>query len=167
MSVTALRTPSRATYDKHGSIDARIAYSVGARAPSVMVALKREALRARRAEIALCVLVMRVRLMEGASRLSRLAELSSLKMRVADTLRRTDTVGQLHDGEVVAVLPGAELAGAEKAAERLVAANHRRSQAKLVEFTIGAARLGDDEGDLDALIERARRNVLALAAPAS
>lgn len=158
MLVTPVRTPRKAEYDKNPSIDATIAYSVGGGAPTVLVALKQEALRARRSDLAIAILVMRLVIVGAGMRLSPRAEISSLKMRVCETLRHTDTVGQLPDSEVLAVLPGADLPGAEAAARRLIAAHARRPQAKHLDFVIGPACLGADEGDLAAMIERGRAN---------
>lgn len=156
------RMPRKASYAADGAIDAAIAYSVSSAAPAALLALKQEAVRARRTSIALSVLLMRLSIIPGKLRLSRRAELSSLKMRVSETLRHTDTVGPYDEDGVLAVLPGAELTGAEAAAKRLVEAHNRRPQAKCLVFEIGAAALGPAESNLTELVQRAADNLLSV-----
>ncbi len=154
------RRPARVSYVEDPAIDRALATSAPENGPKILRDLVREVGRARRSQLALGILVLRIKADPDTAQKAwgGRPPLATLLLRVSQTLRETDTVGQLSKDELLAILPGADMEGGCVVSERLQnnARTHRDRGLMTFAFACGVDVLAPDDDNVMALVDRAR-----------
>lgn len=149
-----------AAYDEDASIDRLLASSAEDAQIAILRDLAKHAIRARRQGLALSVLIVRIEADPAAAASvvgpSFSNTLNRVFNRLRSAIRETDILGRLNDRELLAILVGADDAGAEVAADRLRGSIGRLiKDNKMRPVAIGVTTLRPSDADAVEIASRA------------
>lgn len=149
-----------AAYDDDASIDRLLASSADEAQIAILRDLAKHAIRARRQGLALAVLIVRIEADPSAAATvvgpSFSNTLNRVFNRLRSAIRETDVLGRFNDRELLAILVGADDAGAEVAADRLRASMGRLiKENKMRPVAIGSTTLRPSDADTFEIASRA------------